>query len=148
MAALRHEVWIDASAATVYRLISTADSISAWWDKHTARQTGDGTLLEHDPGPEHGVVTMKVLELSEDKRIEWECISRHPKTSPASAWTGTHVIFEITRRPIPPWGAEKVDRTILNFSHTGWDENSEYFGFCNFAWGQVLQKLKQVCEAA
>jgi hypothetical protein len=40
-----------------------------------------------------------------------------------------------------------MDMAILSFGHSGWDENSEYFGFCNFAWGQVLQKLKQVCES-
>ena len=46
---------------------------------------------------------------------------------------------------MPPWAREKVEMTILNFRHSGWDETSEYFGFCNFGWGQALQKLKQVC---
>jgi hypothetical protein len=90
---------------------------------------------------------MKVIDLTPDKRVEWECISKHPQSSPASAWTGTHVIFEITRRSVPPWAAEKANMAILTFRHSGWDEQSEYFGFCNFAWGQVLQKLKQVCES-
>ena len=34
-----------------------------------------------------------------DKRVEWECISSHPVESPASDWTGTHVIFEISESP-------------------------------------------------
>src|SRR5262245_20964993 len=34
----------------------------------------------------------------------------------------------------------------LEHRHSDWDETSEYFGFCNFGWGQALQKLKQVCE--
>lgn len=80
----------------------------------------------------------KVLKLDPGKRIEWEFISTHPKTSPASAWTGTHVVFEIT-------GKENL--AILDFRHSGWDENSEYFGFCNYGWGAALQKLKQVCES-
>jgi len=42
---------------------------------------------------------------------------------------------------------EQVEMAILNFRHSGWDETSEYFGFCNFGWEQVLQKLKQVCES-
>ena len=148
MATLCHEVWINTSTERVYQAISTAEGISSWWNKHTATQTNEGLVLEHDPGPEHGVVKMKVLELRKDKRIEWQCISHHPKASPASAWTGTHVIFEITRRPVPPWAPTKADMVILTFRHSGWDENSEYFGFCNFAWGQVLGKLKQVCESA
>ena len=147
MATLYHEVWINASTAKVYRAISTADGVSGWWDKQTAVQTDQGIVLEHNPGPEHGVVKMKVLDLTQDKRVEWECISTHPHSSPASAWTGTHVIFDIRRRSVPPWARERVDMAILNFRHSGWDENSEYFGFCNFAWGQVLRKLKETCEA-
>ncbi len=81
---------------------------------------------------------MKVLDWVQGKRVEWECISTHPKSSPASAWTGTHVIFEIT---------EREALAILNFRHTDWDENSEYFVFCNYGWGVALQKLKQLCES-
>ena len=56
--------------------------------------------LSHDPGPEHGVVRLKVLETSPEKRVEWECISTHPKSSPASAWTGTHIVFESPSEPM------------------------------------------------
>jgi hypothetical protein len=109
--------------------------ISTWWDKQTVTRTDQGIVLEHNPGPEHGVVKMKVVDLTQDKRVEWECINTHPPNSPASAWTGTHVIFEITRRSVPPCACEKADMAILSFRHSGWDENSGYFGFCNFASG-------------
>jgi hypothetical protein len=33
--------------------------------------------------------------------------------------------------------------TVLDFRHSGWDEKSEYLGFCNFAWGETLLMLKQ-----
>ncbi len=147
MATLYHEVWINAPTAKVYQAISTADGISKWWDKQTAVETDQGLVLEHNPGPEHGVVKMKVLDLVEEQRVEWQCISRHPQTSPASAWTGTHVIFELNRRAVPPWAGKKVEMAILSFRHSGWDEDNEFLGFCNFAWGQVLQKLQQVCES-
>ncbi|HEV8714764.1 MAG TPA: hypothetical protein VGX03_18285, partial [Candidatus Binatia bacterium] len=112
--------------------------IGTWWDQQTATETETGLVLEHDPGPAHGVVKMQVLQMVQDTRVEWECISTHPKTSPASAWTGTHVIFDITARE---------QRAILDCRHSGWDENSEYFGFCNYQWGVALQKLKQWCES-
>lgn len=147
MAVLFHEVWIAAPTVRVYDAISTADGISTWWDKQTVTQTPQGMVFEHNPGPEHGVVRMKVLQPVHETRVEWECISQHPKTSPASAWTGTHIIFEITTRSVPLWAAKPVNMTILKFRHAGWDENSEYLGFCNFAWAQALTKLKQVCEA-
>jgi len=81
---------------------------------------------------------MTVLELARNRRVEWECISSHPRSSPASAWTGTHVIFEI---------AEREHRTVLDFRHAGWDESNEYFGFCNYHWGVALHKLAQWCES-
>ncbi|HEY7889625.1 MAG TPA: SRPBCC domain-containing protein [Steroidobacteraceae bacterium] len=146
MATIWHEVWIEASAQMVYQTLSTAEGVSSWWDKQTAVQNGTGWVLESNPGPDHGVLKLKVLDLSKDKRIEWECISNHPKNSPASAWTGTHVIFEIARRSVPPWASNKSEMTILTFRHSHRDENSEYFGFCNFKWGEALQKLKRICE--
>jgi hypothetical protein len=108
-------------------------------DKQTATETDSGLVLEHNPGPEHGVVKLKVLQMVPEKRIEWECISTHPKSSPASAWTGTHFSFEISARE---------NRAILDFRHSGWMENSEYLGFCNFGWGVALQKLQQWCESS
>lgn len=46
-------------------------------------------------------------------------------------------------------GSERnQDRTTtLDFRHAGSDAQSEFFGANNFAWGQVLQNLKQVVEA-
>lgn len=36
---------------------------------------------------------------------------------------------------------------VLEFRHSCWNEDSEYFGFCNFAWGETLLMLKQWCES-
>jgi hypothetical protein len=44
---------------------------------------------------EHGVVKLSVVKLVPNKRVERECSSSHPKSRPASAWTGTYFIFEI-----------------------------------------------------
>lgn len=95
-------------------------------------------MWEFRPAPEHGVLRMKVLERIENQRVVWQCMSTHPDSSPASAWTGTQVIFEITARD---------QRTILDFRHSGWDDRSAYLGFCNYQWGVVLQKLKNICES-
>jgi hypothetical protein len=35
---------------------------------------------------------------------------------------------------------------VLEFRHSGWDEDSPFLGFCNFAWGAVLMMLKQWSE--
>jgi uncharacterized protein YndB with AHSA1/START domain len=150
MAIIHHQVSINAPVAKVYQAISAADGIGTWWDKQTPIQTDRGLVLEHNPGPEHGVVKLRVVELIPNKRVEWECISTHPKSSPASAWTGTHFIFELVERgdgTVSGSGRDQDKTTTLDFRQVGYDEQSEFFGSNNFAWGQVLQNLKQVVES-
>jgi uncharacterized protein YndB with AHSA1/START domain len=151
MATIHHQVWINAPVARVYEAISSAEGIGTWWDKHTATQTDTGLVLEHNPGPEHGAVRFKVLEMVPDERVEWECISTHPKSSPASAWTGTHFSFDISEREnvvaLSGFGQNQDRIAILDFRQSGLNEDSEFFGRNNFAWGQVLANLKKVCES-
>jgi uncharacterized protein YndB with AHSA1/START domain len=136
---IHHQLLINAPASRVYKAIATADGISTWWDKQTSRQTERGLVLEHNPGPEHGIVQLRVVELIPNKRIEWECISTHAASSPASAWTGTHFIFEL---------ADRGDHsTAVDFRQTNYDERSTFVEANRNAWRQVLQNLKQVVEA-
>ncbi len=151
MATLHHQVWIDAPVSKVYEALATADGLGRWWAPHTSAETDAGLVLAHGAGTEHGEVRMKVLDRAHDRRVEWEIISTHPRRSPASAWTGTHIIFEIAEMENPGhWlgisdGGPRM--TVLEFRHSGWGENSKYFGFCNFAWGETLLTLKQWCES-
>jgi len=150
MATIYHQVWTSAPAATLYAAIARPEAIGTWWAPQTAVEAPDGVILEHSPGPAHGVVRLKVRQLVRDARVEWECISTHPPTSPAFGWIGTHISFEISERPLPTWAQAPDGPTttrVLDFRHSGWDERSEYLGFCSFAWGGVLEKLKQVCES-
>src|SRR6266568_6577837 len=81
MATIYHQVWINAPLAKVYEAISTLEGIVSWWGPHKSTKTDIGLVLEHDPGPAHGVVRFKVLDTVQDKRVEWEFISTHPKSS-------------------------------------------------------------------
>lgn len=148
MAAIYHQVWINTPTAKLYEAISTVEGVGSWWDKANSTETDVGTVLEFSPGAAHGTLKAKVLDLVPGKRVEWEFISTHPKSSPASAWTGTRLVFEITvRKPLAFDITESEQMAVLDFRHSGWDESSEWFGFCNFGWGQALQKLKQLCES-
>jgi len=151
MATLCHQVWINASVANVYEALATAHGLSSWWAPHTSTETDASLVLAHSPGSEHGEVRMRVLDRVQNRRVEWEIISSHPKRSPASAWTGTRIAFEISERDNPGYWLGVSDggprMAVLEFRHSGWDENSEYFGFCNFAWGETLLMLKQRCES-
>jgi len=147
MATLYHQVWINASTAKVYAAIATERGIGGWWDPPKVTRSDGGVTLEFSPGPEHGILKARVVAMVPDERVEWEFISTHPTMSPASAWTATRASFAITRREVPPWSPGRVDMAILDFRHSGWDEGSEYLGFCNFAWAETLQKLKRWCES-
>src|SRR5574342_510466 len=135
MKTIQHELHIDAPVARVYEAIATADGISTWWDKQTPKQTDRGLVLEHNPGPEHGIVQLRVVDRVPNERGEWECISRHPASSPASAWTGTHFIFELS---------DRAGGTELTFRQTGYDEKSAFFNTNAAAWEKVLQNLKRI----
>lgn len=151
MATLHHQVWINAPVAKVYEALATAEGLGRWWAPHTATETDAGLVLAHHPGPGHGDVKMKVLETTPNRRVRWEIISTHPQSSPASGWTGTRITFDISERenPGPRLGmsAGPPHLAVLEFRHSGWDEDSGYFGFCNFAWGETLLMLKQWCES-
>ena len=93
MTTIRHQVLIDAPVAKVYQALSTAEGISTWWDKQTPTQTDRGLVLEHNPGPEHGVVQLRVIELVPDKRVEWECISTQSQGQPGCRLDGYALYF-------------------------------------------------------
>lgn len=150
MASIEHEVWIDAPPERVYELLSSAASISTWWDEQTERETPDGVIFEHSPGPEHGVVQFLVLE-STPHLIRWRCISSHPDNVPASEWTGTEIAFHIGDRASSEvasekWAANLPAQTVLRLNHSGWREGARYLAFCSFAWAAVLMNLSKKAE--
>jgi uncharacterized protein YndB with AHSA1/START domain len=151
MATLYHQVWIDAPMSRVYEALATAEGVGHWWGPHTSRRTTDGLVLSHGADSPHGRLDMLVVDLVEPRRVEWEIISKHPARSPASAWTGTRIAFELAERE-NPGGWLGIDSpsprlTVLELRHSGWDEGSPYLGFCNFGWGAALLELKRWSES-
>lgn len=148
---IHHRARINAPLAKVYEAISRVDRIGAWWEEQTPTQTDLGLVLEHDPGPEHGVVKLRVIELVPNKRVEWECISTHPGSSPASAWTGTRFVFELAEADedgaSSGSGHGQGRTTLVEFHQAGYDERSDFSESNNLTWKQVLQNLKEVVEA-
>lgn len=137
MANLCHELTTNCSPKELFDALTTEEGIGSWWDQPNKVQENGNTFLEFRPGEDHGVLKMHVLEQSPNSSVMWQCISTHPSSSPASAWTGTKLSFQIS---------EKNEKTTLNFIHSGWDENSRFYAFCNYQWGKALQSLERICE--
>lgn len=153
MATIYHQVWINAPAGRVYAAASTREGIRRWWNGAQA-ETGSGLVFRYRPGPppDQGIVRIRVVEIVQDRRVYWECISARPPSGAASAWTGTFVALDIAEPDtmVIRHGPRRFPDhpvTVLDFRHCGWDDNSSYLGFCTFEWGGVLRKLKQECEA-
>ncbi|MGI9550118.1 MAG: hypothetical protein ACR2MT_02870, partial [Aurantibacter sp.] len=64
-------------------------------------------------------------------RIKWECVQSEKE------WIETYIIFEIL---------EHKNGTKLNFKHTDWAVQSDFFASCNFHWARHLTMLKDLCE--
>lgn len=151
MATIHHQLWIDAPQATVHDALASAQGLSRWWIPHQQAVIDGDTLISHNPGPAHGVVAMKLLEGVAGQCVRLEVISRHPPQSPASAWTGTEIRFDLSRRASPgTWRGlphEGDPMTVLEFQHLGWDPQSDYYGFCSQAWAETLVMLRRWAEA-
>ena len=148
MATIYHQVRIDGPTGKLYEAISTAKGIGSWWDSPDEVEIRIGSVLQFNLGEPHGVLQMKVLALRSGERVEWECVSNHPASSPASAWSGTHVTFNIAESaPMAFESPKRSTISVLDFRQSGWDENNRYFGYCNFGWGEALLKLKALSEA-
>jgi uncharacterized protein YndB with AHSA1/START domain len=136
MAAIKHELWIDAPVEKVYPLLATPDGMSSWWDRQTEVQTDDGPVWEHSP-------RMLVTARIPNELFKWKCISRHAANVPASSWSGTSMSFAFADRASSAvasekWAREVPVQTVLSFEHEGWDETSRYFAFCAAA-GEKLR---------
>ena len=111
MASIRHEIWLDAPTERVFELLSSAEGISTWWDRQTEKETPEGVVFEHNPGPEHGVVRFLVLESEPHKVVRWRCISTHPENTPAFEWTGTEIAFHLGYRSYWSRQADRLRKT-------------------------------------
>ena len=79
MQSINLAAWVDAPPQRVWELLSSAESIGAWRDAQTRKETPQGVVLEHTAGPEHGTVRFLVLanehpcEVALHKRASIEC---------------------------------------------------------------------------
>jgi uncharacterized protein YndB with AHSA1/START domain len=130
MQTIYHQILIKTTFETVFKAITTQEGLSKWWlsDCIVKPELGFINKFRYQ-----GLVNnkMKVIDLETNQRVEWECIESDPQ------WIGTHVIFELSMHD---------DLVKLNFKHTDWKEQTEFFGTCSYHWGRHLTMLREYCE--
>jgi uncharacterized protein YndB with AHSA1/START domain len=130
MATIAHQVWINAPKETVFDAVTTTEGLSKWWHRDcTAKPELGFVNIFRSGGQVHN--KMLITDIKPNQFVEWECINDN------GVWTGTHLSFEVI---------EKNGVVKLNFKHSGWEDQSEFFSVCNFHWARHLLMLKASCE--
>src|SRR3954467_10271989 len=113
MVDILHRVGITATPDRVYDALTTVDGLAAWWTSDTS---GDGASTLAFRFGEVGGFDMKVIDLQQDKQVQWEVIGGPDE------WIGTTVTFDLT---------QDGDWTIVGFAHAGWREPVEFMNHCS-----------------
>ncbi len=151
MANIRHTLLSGTSPETVYRVLTTAEGLSAWWTPNTQASPEAGTVAVF-PFESGYVKKMNIAELRPGEFIKWICIQGDQE------WVGTTITFSLLQRDVPLLIAEHPEisgqadqnpvdvKTLLMFEHNGWADYSPSFAECSYTWAQFLRSLKLLCE--
>ena len=129
MVDILHRVGVIASRDSVYRALTTAEGLAAWWTNDTSGDGAAGGVLEFRFAP--GGFDMSVLEASPSESVLWEVVDG-PKE-----WIGTRISWELRT---------EGDFTIILFAHQGWREPVEFMYHCSTKWATFLMSLKKLVE--
>jgi hypothetical protein len=113
-------------------VFSAVNNVRGWWsgdiDGRTDQLGADFTYRYQDVHR----TTQKIAELVPGKKVVWHIVdSKINFVKDKDEWTGTDVVFEITR---------KGDKTELRFTHVGLVPAIECYGKCAGAWGYYINE--------
>lgn len=122
--------YLKAPIAAVYEALTTEKGLFEVWTRELVVKPEVGFVNQFGFGDNLGT-KMKIVELTENKRIVWECIDSDPE------WIGTGVSFDLSER-------EKSTAIVLR--HYDWRELTEFYRYCSYNWAMFLLSLKIHCE--
>jgi uncharacterized protein YndB with AHSA1/START domain len=130
MEKIEHINYIKSPIANVYDAITTQEGLGTVWTEELIVKPELGFINEFDFG-DYDATKMRVIELSQNKRVVWKCVYSDPE------WVGTSVSFDLT---------EKDGVTAIVLKHFDWREVTEFYQWCNYNWAIFLLSLKSYCE--
>lgn len=122
---------IQAEIDDVYKAISTEEGYSKWWTREVKFEPRLNGIAQFKFGDIY-LKIMKISRLSPPNILELQCLSGPDE------WVGTKLSFILTK--------VRSNSTKVNFSHSDWLNDTEFFANCNFQWGQFLNSLRHYCE--
>ncbi len=132
MSVIRHRVGIKGAVGDIFRAISEAEGLAAWW---SGKATGSGALeseIELDFLGRYPNQLWKVVEWITHLRFRLRMMSSNPP------WQGSELLFELKEAP------EQVFVTLTHF--TAEDISEDAFLFFSTKWPTFLLSLKDLIE--
>lgn len=129
MEKIEHINYIKAPISNVYEALVTQEGLGRIWTTELVAKPELNFVNEFYFDDE--ATKMKIVELVENKKIVWECISSDPE------WIGTSISFDLS-------GKDGITSVVLR--HENWRKLTEYYRWCNYNWAMFLLSLKEYCE--
>jgi uncharacterized protein YndB with AHSA1/START domain len=132
-APLVHQVNIKATPDVIYRALSTAEGLAAFWTSESQAEPRVGSVASFGfGGPTQ---RMRIDELAPGRSVKWTALPDFPN------WGDTTVSWEIAP-------AEKGECTVT-FRHANWPASvsQDDLGSINYTWGTILERLKAYAES-
>jgi uncharacterized protein YndB with AHSA1/START domain len=131
---LIHRIGIEAPPEKIYRALTTADGIKAWWTTDVSMDAQVGGRAIFGFFNRSTVFQMRIDELTPSSIVRWTCVEG--TTSPD--WVGTTQEFRLE--------PQADGDVLLKFCHGGWERGGDHCYHCNTTWGHLLVCLKQYAE--
>lgn len=127
---IKHLFHIDVTKEKVFQAISTLEGLRNWWTVQVEGSTEIERELKFTFG-DFGGPTMMVMESSTNQKVVWRCIDKE------HSWYQHEYTFLLD---------ENDGKCRLRFSHSGWEENGDFYASCCFSWGRYLESMRQYCQ--
>jgi uncharacterized protein YndB with AHSA1/START domain len=135
MSDIIHRIGIKAPVAKVYKAVATITGLSNWWTNEVEGDEKPGGKIKFTFRTKQeeilGQVSMQVIDLNPEKKIQWRCIQGQPE------WIGTNITFDLSLQD---------EQTILIFGHRNWREEVEFKAHCSMKWAVFLLSLREYVE--
>ena len=130
MFAINHRVGIEGSPETIYKALTTNDGLIQWWTNDITGAGDVGSIIKfrfNGGGPDFAVT-----ELIPNKTVRWKHSGDVPEP-----WMGTEILFELQTDD---------KQTFVRFTHSNWNESTDFMAHCSTKWAVFLLSLKEAVE--